>query len=132
VWADMGRTLRSTVLPAGDPTVPLNSCYVVRAPTLDDAFALHALLSSTITNAWLDALAEPARGGFRRFMGWTVAALPLPTNWSRAVRLLHPMGAALSEGTPHVSRAVLDAAVLEAYQLTPLLMAPLLEWYHHD
>jgi hypothetical protein len=131
-WADIGRTLRSTVLPAGDPTVPLNSCYVVRAPTYVDALALHALLSSTITNAWLDALAEPARGGFRRFMGWTVAALPLPANWARAVRLLHPLGAALSDRGPHLSPAALDAAVLEAYQLTPLLMAPLLEWYHHD
>lgn len=136
VWADIARRLRCTVLPAGDPSVPLNSCYVMRLPSLDDAYALQALLSSSIANAWLGVLAEPARGGFRRFLGWTVAALPVPRDWPRAVRLLRPFGAALTQspaGTPsRVSLAALDAAVLQAYQLPPLMISPLLDWYHHD
>jgi hypothetical protein len=108
----------------------------MRLPSLDDAYALHALLSSTIANAWLGVLAEPARGGFRRFLGWTVAAMPVPHDWTRTVRLLRPYGAALaspSSDTPsHVSLAALDAAVLQAFQLPPLLISPLLDWYRHD
>lgn len=142
VWADIGRSLRSTVLAAGDPTVPLNSCYVIRTPTLADAFALHALFSSQLVNAWLDVLAEPARGGFRRYLGWTVAALPTPSDWGRAVRLLRPFGQALMDASSNrdstrgaaadISTGALEAAVLEAYQLTPMLVSPLLEWYHHE
>ena len=136
VWADIARSMRCMVLPAGDPSVPLNSCYVMRLPSLDDAYALQALLSSTVANAWLGVLAEPARGGFRRFLGWTVAAMPLPTDWPRAVRLLRPFGAALASqvtGAPaHVSMAALDAAVLQAFQIPPLRVSPLLEWHRHD
>ncbi len=134
VWADMGRRVRSTVLAPGDPTVPLNSCYVLRTPTMADALAVHALFASTVVNAWLDVLAEPARGGFRRYLGWTVAALPTPADWPRAVRLLRPFGAALMGHGPAREHAIaaLDAAVLEAYQLTPLLVSPLLDWYHHE
>lgn len=143
VWADISRNMRCTVLPAGDPTVPLNSCYVMRLPSLDDAHALHALLSSSIANAWLGVLAEPARGGFRRFLGWTVSALPIPADWSRAVRLLRPFGEALAtrddRGHRWISQmdhsatiAALDAAVLQAYQLPPLLITPLLEWSHRE
>lgn len=137
VWADIARHMRCTVLPAGDPTVPLNSCYVMRLPTLHDAYALQALLTSTIANAWLGVLAEPARGGFRRYLGWTVAALPIPRDWPRAVRLLHPFGVAFArdrdtrKSSAH-SIAALDAAVLQAFQLSPSLVSPLLEWNRHD
>lgn len=130
VWADMGKRLRSQVLVAGDPTVPLNSCYVVRPPSLDDAFALHALLSSTIVAAWLDPIAEPARGGFRRFLGWTVAALPIPADWNAAVRLLAPIGRRLSrEGSGDDD--ALDATVAQAFKLPLITLQPLLDWYHH-
>jgi hypothetical protein len=137
VWADIARTMRCTVLPAGDPTVPLNSCYVMRLPSLDDAHALHALLCSSIANAWLGVLAEPARGGFRRFLGWTVAALPVPADWPRAVRLLAPYGETLARANHSTvssiaTIAALDAAVLQAYQLPPSLVSPLLEWSRHE
>lgn len=137
VWADIARHMRCTVLPAGDPTVPLNSCYVMRLPTLFDAYALQALLSSTIANAWLSVLAEPARGGFRRYLGWTVAALPLPRDWARAVKLLHPFGMTLTHDSPERTNgrntiAALDAAVLQAFQLPPSRLSALLDWYRHD
>lgn len=137
VWADIARTMRCTVLHAGDPTVPLNSCYVMRLSSLDDAYALQALLSSSIANAWLSVLAEPARGGFRRFLGWTVAALPVPADWPRAVRLLKPFGEALTREDSNAcgnvtTIAALDAAVLQAFQLPASLVTPLLEWSRHE
>lgn len=135
VWADIGRTLRSRVLLPGDPTVPLNSCYVVRAPQLSDAYALHALLRSQIATAWLDVLAEPARGGFRRFLGWTVAALPVPADWAAAVQVLAPIGRALSRDDArhldaHVRASLeLDEMVALAYGIPVQELLPLLEWY---
>ncbi|MBY0488308.1 MAG: N-6 DNA methylase [Gemmatimonadaceae bacterium] len=137
VWADIGRKLRSRVLLPGDPTVPLNSCYVVRAPHPNDAYALHALLRSTIASAWLDVLAEPARGGFRRFLGWTVAALPVPRDWASAVRLLAPAGRALSRDDHRQLEAQtnalldLDELVALAYGIPVNELLPLLEWYVH-
>src|SRR5262249_45078436 len=66
VWPDVARVPRAAVLDAGDPIVPLNSCYIVRAPTLEDALALAALLNAPVTGAWLRLLAEPARGSYAR------------------------------------------------------------------
>ena len=43
-----------------------------------------------LVGAWLGILAEPARGGFHRYLGWTLALLPLPRDWPAAVRLLAP------------------------------------------
>ena len=128
VWADIGKRLRTRVLEAGDPTVPLNSCYVVRTASIDDAYALDALLNSTIAAAWLDVLAEPARGGFRRFLGWTVASLPVPHDWLRARTLLAPIGQRLArhESVPIHEH---DQAVADAYDVPLRLLTPLLEWY---
>ena len=127
VWCDIGRSPRAAVLAAGDPSVPLNTCYVVRAMTEDDAHALAALLNSMPATAWLRAIAEPARGGYRRFLGWTVARLPLPRDWDRARRILAPFGAAARDGrTP--CAAQLTAAVCESYRLDPAILMPLLEW----
>ncbi len=130
VWADIGRRLRSQVLDTGDPTVPLNSCYVMRVSSVDAAWALHALLSSTVAMAWLDAIAEPARGGFRRYLGWTVAALPTPRDWALAVRLLAPLGRRVAR--PDHDQAHLDVVVLRAFGVSPDAVAPLLAWYDAD
>ena len=119
VWADFGRRPRALVLPAGDPTVPLNSCYVLPCETERDAWALAALLNSTIAAAWLNAIAEPARGGYRRYLGWTVAQLPLPSDWSRARGVLGSARASEDDA--------LLAAVLEAYGLDHAAVADLLD-----
>lgn len=127
VWGDIGRAPRALVLPAGDDTVPLNTCYVVSAPSDDDAHALATLLNSSIGIAWLSALAEPARGGYRRFLGWTCARFPLPRDWARAVRLLAPLGREAADGrTPDVW--TLTERVLEAYELEHGDVAALLSW----
>lgn len=57
VWSDLARSLQAMVLPAGDPTVPLNTCYVLAARDASDAYALAAWLNSPIADAWVGALA---------------------------------------------------------------------------
>ncbi|MES2525384.1 MAG: N-6 DNA methylase [Gemmatimonadota bacterium] len=128
VWADIGRRLRTRVLSAGDPTVPLNSCYVLRTPSEQDAWALDALLTSPICGAWLDTLAEPARGGFRRFLGWTVAALPVPAGWSEARNALAVIGERAAHGVA-VDRDLHIVTVASAYGLTVRDVQPLLDWH---
>lgn len=119
VWADIGQRPRAAVLPPGDPTVPLNSCYVLPCSDETDAWALAALLNSSVAAAWLNAIAEPARGGYRRYMGWTVGLLPVPTDWRRGRTVL-----ATARGA---GDAELTTAVLEAFRLAPEDVAPLLE-----
>lgn len=75
-------------------------------------------------------LAEPARGNFRRYLGWTMARLPLPQDWPRARRLLAPLVADLDErpDLDDIPPAVLTHAVLRAYGLHPRTVAPLIAW----
>ena len=107
------------MLPAGDPTVPLNTCYVLRCADACDAWVLAALLNSSLAAAWLNALAEPARGGYRRYLGWTVGQFPLPRDWERARSVLAT--------APRDSEEELLLRVLDAYQLNPSDVAALLE-----
>jgi hypothetical protein len=127
VWADIGRVPQALVLEAGDPTIALNTCYVLRTRDLDDALTLAAILNTPLAAAWLGAIAEPARGSYRRFMAWTVARLPLPDDWARARALLAPLGARARSGDPP-ARTELLAAVLDAYRVRLRTMAPLLGW----
>ncbi len=127
VWADFGRALRTVVLNSGDPTVPLNTCYVLRTANLDDAYAIDALLSSQIAGAWLDAIAEPARGGWRRYLGWTVCSLPVPHNWLRARVMLAPLGRRRAAGD-YPSPEEHLAVVASAYGVTVQQLEPLLTW----
>ena len=127
VWADMGKAPRAAVIPAGDPIVPLNSCYVVSCERDDDAYALAALLNSPVAAAWLNPLAEPARGGYRRYLGWTVALLPLPRDWERARTLLAPLAMRAAAGQEPDDDALLAAAA-RAYRLRAADLEPLLAW----
>jgi hypothetical protein len=127
VWADLSRGPRATVLQPRDRTVPLNSCYVVRCPTPGDAYALAVLLNGPLAAAWLDAVAEPARGGYRRYLGWTTALLPMPRDWPRARALLAPLGVRAGEGNAPSADELLDAALC-AYGVDRTGIAPLLAW----
>ncbi len=127
VWADFGRAPRATVLPAGDPTVALNTCYVARAPSLADGHALAALLNGPVAAAWLNVLAEPAQGGYRRYLGWTIALLPLPRDWPRARALLAPLAERALAGAP-LPEGELRRAALAAYDLPPEAVQALLAW----
>ena len=121
VWTDVAREPHVRVLEPGDPTVALNSCYVLRCEAPDDARAFAVLLRSPVCAAWLRALAEPARGGYLRHLAWTVALLPVPRQWSRASRALLAMKNG-SSPTRHARTAA------RAYGLTLDVIAPLLEW----
>ena len=126
VWADIGQSLRATVLPPHAPAVPINSCYGVRLHDPVDAHALAALLNSPTTTAWLSLIAEPARGGYHRFMSWTVMALPMPP-WRAARELLAPLAARARRGDA-VPVDMLHQATLDAYGITQQAVAPLLAW----
>lgn len=127
VWSDIARVPRALVLPAGDRTVPLNSCYVAHAADDDDALALAAYLNSPVAGAWLAAIAEPARGGYHRYLGWTVARLPLPRDWPRAVALLAPLAREAMRGSAP-DDATLTAAVAKAFRVRHADIAALLVW----
>ena len=131
VWGDIGRAPRAVVLEAGDPTVPLNTCYVARVATTDDAHALAALLNSRVAAAWLAVLAEPARGGYRRYLGWTCARLPVPRDWDAARERLAPLGRSAAAGAARGAAPApheLDAAVLEVFGVRADAVAPLIRW----
>jgi hypothetical protein len=127
IWGDVGREPRASVLDAGDPTVPLNSCYVTRCQNAVDAHALAALLNGPVARAWLNAVAEPARGGYRRYFGWTMSLLPLPAAWQRARTLLAPLGERARLGALPTEIELLDAS-LAAYGLDADVVAPLVAW----
>jgi len=127
VWADMGRTPRALLLPAGDRTVPLNSCYMVPCDDPIDALALTALLNSSLAAAWLHVLAEPARGGYHRYLGWTMALLPLPRDWRCAREILAPLAERAITGELPSTCELLDATA-RAYRLRASDVAPLIAW----
>lgn len=127
VWADMGRTPRALLLAAGDPTVPLNSCYVVPCAEETDALALVSLLNSSLAAAWLHVLAEPARGGYHRYLGWTMALLPLPRDWAYARDILAPLATRAMAGDVPTTCELLESAT-RAYRLRASDVAPLIGW----
>ncbi|MEO8624200.1 MAG: hypothetical protein ABI625_24175, partial [bacterium] len=129
VWSDFGRAPRAALLLAGDLTVPLNSCYVVSFDDVTDALAFTTLLNSPLAAAFLNAIAEPARGGWRRYLAWTVAQLPLPSDWPHARAVLAPLAERARDGCVPTSEELLVAAC-RAYRLRSRDMAPLIAWCH--
>ena len=94
-----------------------------------DALALTALLNSPLAAAVLNAIAEPARGGWRRYLAWTVGLLPLPRDWPRARDLLAPLAARALLGNAPSSDELLTAAC-HAYRLRRADVSPLIAWCH--
>lgn len=126
VWADVAKRPRAAVLDIGDPSVPLNTCYVARCGTRAEAYSLAAILNSDIAAAWLALVAEPARGGYHRYLGWTMALLPMPRDWSRACESLAAIAIAHTNGRGDSQE--LSDAVLRAYGVSFEEAAPLLAW----
>ncbi|HET6760720.1 MAG TPA: hypothetical protein VFH13_01410, partial [Gemmatimonadaceae bacterium] len=127
IWADFGLTPRAIAVEASDPIVALNSCYVANCETMNDAHALATLLNGPLVSAWLNTLAEPARGGYRRYLGWTMSLLPLPGDWNRASERLAPLGERAMLGDVASQDEMMQAA-LSAYGLSLPDMEPLLSW----
>ncbi len=127
IWADFGLTPRAIAVDANDPVVALNSCYVARCDTMTDAHALAALLNGPLVSAWLNTVAEPARGGYRRYLGWTMSLLPVPIDWHRAREHLAPLGERAMLGDAPTQDELLRAA-LSAYELELGDVERLLSW----
>ena len=130
IWADFGLVPRAIAVEPGNKIVPLNSCYVAECECLDDARALAALLNSPLAAAWLNVLAEPARGGYHRYLGWTMSLLPLPTEWDRARSELAPLCKHAMSGDIPTDAELLEAAIA-AYGLSVEELEPLLSWERH-
>jgi len=106
VWPDLGRRLAAAV-PAAE-LVPLNTVYGIATRDAADAAALAALFNSCWLTALARLVADPARGGFRRFNARVVRGLPVPANGSA-------VWAALARCGQHCEPA--DDLVAEAFQL---------------
>ena len=95
-WKDLSRGVAAAVLPdavtiggTSFPLVPNQTLYAVDAVSLDEAYAIAALLNSTIAGALLLCSAERAKDAHYRYFGRTVAELPVPDlqpEWHRLVR----------------------------------------------
>jgi hypothetical protein len=84
-WKDVSRGMTAAVLSESVdvngravPLVPNQTLYSIDAVSLDEAYALSAVLNSTVANALLLAVAERAKDAHFRMFGRTVAQLPLP------------------------------------------------------
>jgi hypothetical protein len=96
-WKDLSRGMAAAVLPdvvnidaTAYPLVPNQTLYSIDAVSLDEAYAIAAVLNSTIIGAVAAATAERAKDAHFRYFGRTVAALPFPDcepEWDRLVRL---------------------------------------------
>ena len=88
VWPDLSRRLAAAV-PAPE-LVPLNTVYGIATRDRADAAALAALLNSCWLTALARLVADPARGGFRRFNARVVRGLPIPprdaATWAELTR----------------------------------------------
>ncbi|MEO7083268.1 MAG: hypothetical protein ABI442_17400, partial [Gemmatimonadaceae bacterium] len=127
VWGDIGREPRAAVLDPGDQTVPLNSCYSVACADRRDALAFSALLNGPVARAWLAAIAEPARGGYFRYLGWTMAQLPIPRDWKRARGILASLGERGRAGDSPSETDLFDATI-EAFDVERDEAAALVAW----
>jgi hypothetical protein len=100
---------------------------VLPCDDLTDALAITALLNGPVAAAWLNALAEPARGGWHRYLAWTVSLLPVPRDWPRARDLLAPLAERALVGAPPTDAELVAASCL-AYRVRPGDVAPLIAW----
>ena len=90
IWADLGKRLAAVVPPRD--AVPLNTTYGIATRDEADASALAALLNSRWITALARLVADPARGGFRRFNARVVGGLPIPPIGSAAWQQLARCG----------------------------------------
>jgi len=81
-WKDVSRGMSAVVLPdvveRSIPLIPNQTLYFIDAVSFDEAYAICAVLNSTIADAFLLAIAERAKDAHFRYFGRTVARLPLP------------------------------------------------------
>lgn len=72
-------------------------------------------------------LAEPARGGYHRYLGWTMSLLPLPRDWACAREILAPLARRAMDGRVPEPCELLEVAT-RAYRLRAADVAPVIGW----
>ena len=119
IWPDLGRRLAAAV-PAAE-LVPLNTVYGIATRDAADAAALAALFNSSWLTALARLVADPARGGFRRFNARVVRGLPVPAQESPVWAELTRRGECCESANDLVADAFqLDAADRRALAADPL------------
>jgi hypothetical protein len=108
VWPDMGKRLAAAVPEAA--VVPLNTVYGIATRQASDAAALAALFNTRWLTALARLVADPARGGFRRFNARVVRGLPIPPAGSPVWEQLAQCGS---------RREPADDLVADALELDP-------------
>jgi hypothetical protein len=73
-------------------------------------------------------VAEPARGGYRRYLGWTMSLLPLPRHWEQRRSPLAELAERARRDPGAVSGSELLEASIAAFDLTRHQVDPLLAW----
>jgi hypothetical protein len=84
-WKDLSRGMAAAVLPDivdvsgyAIPVVPNQTLYSIDCVSLDEAYAIAALLNSSIVDALLIAVAERAKDAHYRYFARVVSRIPLP------------------------------------------------------
>ncbi|HEX3583941.1 MAG TPA: N-6 DNA methylase [Thermoanaerobaculia bacterium] len=137
-WKDVSRGMTAAVLSdsvdvtvdgkaRAVPLVPNQTLYSIDAASLDEAYALSAVLNSTIANALLLAVAERAKDAHFRMFGRTVAQLPLPPLDDAAV--LTPLARRAHAGRDVV--AEVDQAVAKLYGVSERELGKLRRFVDH-
>jgi len=128
-WKDLSRGLAAAVLPdvvnVGEqafPLVPNQTLYSIDSVSLDEAYAIAAVLNSTIAGALLVSVAERAKDAHYRYFGRTVAALPWPDLEGERERLVR-LARRAHRGADVMSE--IDAVVAAIYGVTSAELATL-------
>jgi hypothetical protein len=121
-WKDLSRGLAAAVLPdvvhiheMAFPLIPNQTLYALDAVSLDEAYAIAAILNSTIADALIVSVAERAKDAHYRYFGRTIAALPWPDVDADAAKLVR-LSRRAHRGSD-VSEAI-DEAVAGLYGVT--------------
>ena len=128
-WRDIASSPNAVVIPPEvsfldhqAPLIGLNTVYQIAVASGEDAHLLAAVLNSTVARSYLKAIAERASGGYFRFLGWTVALLPIPSSPDATVCNLCvqlSQHAHASAGLTVEEQRQLDELVARLYGLSP-------------
>ena len=124
IWKDVSRGMAAAVIAESVavgglqfPIVANQTLYSIDAVSRDEAWAIAAVLNSTVAGALLVAVAERAKDAYFRYFGRTVASLAFPFEaWERnraAVTRLARRASSCREAENE-----LDALIAQAYGVT--------------
>jgi hypothetical protein len=141
VWQELSNKLEVAVVPDDPQVIPIQTAYLVAAPTML-AHGLAAFLNSTPIRLYTAVFAERARGAYFRHFSWVLGALPLPEHVkvflegaspSQDFERLIEISQALHENPQRADRtaleAELDSIVARLYGLTEAQLGAMREYY---